>query len=329
MRLSIIIPIYNVEKYVGATLESIVNQNQDVLDYEVIIVNDGTQDNSMQVVETFINRLPITIIHQDNKGLSGARNTGLRKAKGDYVWFVDSDDTLHEDAFRNVYKMLVENDAEIYTFGLLSVHEGKNDTKLMQTLYTKTPEKYINRISSGNQLHRIVGIGIAQKNIFKRSFLDCNNLRFLEGIYHEDLEFLARAYFLAKRVYVTNTPMYVYLLRESGSIMTTRNERHLASGMKIIESFTQFRDQKAKNSFEKSLMNDRICGRVLNLLSLDDSQVEGYSAYMKSRKGKVRWMGIKAGLSSLDIMTKGKLVRLCLLILAPSILPLIRRKSNR
>ena len=328
MKLSIIIPVYNVEKYVGATLQSILDQRQDVLDYEVIIVDDGTADNSMQVVESYINKLPLTVIHQENKGLSGARNAGFRKAKGDYVWFVDSDDTLPPKSFELVYKMLYKNDAEIFTFGLFSVREGMDSLQPMQTIFTKTPEKYIGHIFSGKQLHGIIGTGLAQKNIFERTFLDKYNLSFLEGLYHEDMEFLARAFFFAKRIYVTDTPLYIYLLRNSGSIMATRNERHLASEIKIIESFVKFRNQFAKSSFEKSLINDRICSMALKLLSLDDSLVKGYSTYMASRKREVRWIGIKAAISSLNIMTKGKMLRINLLVFAPYLLPRIRKELN-
>lgn len=327
--LSIIIPVYKVEKFVEATIQSIISQRQDVFEYEVIVVDDGTPDNSLNIVERYADRLPLIVIRQENMGLSSARNTGLKHAKGNYVWFVDSDDTLHPEAFENLHRVLGENDAEIYSFGLLTRHEGKDDLKPINTLYTKTPEKYINHIFTGNQLHRIIGTGIVQKNIFKRSFLDYYNLFFLMGIYHEDLEFLARAFFFAKKIFVTDIPLYVYLQRESGSIMTTKNERNLDSGIKILESFIQFRDQYAKTFFEKSIVNDRICGRAISLLSLNDSFIKGYSTYMKSRKGKIRIIGIKAGLSSLNIMTKGKLIRLCALIFIPRLLPRIRRGNFR
>ncbi|MBQ1648699.1 MAG: glycosyltransferase, partial [Bacteroidales bacterium] len=84
MKLSIIIPVYNVEAYVGRTLESVFAT--DATDFEVIIVNDGTKDGSMGVIRQFANRLNLTIIEQENQGLSAARNRGLDAAKGDYVW---------------------------------------------------------------------------------------------------------------------------------------------------------------------------------------------------------------------------------------------------
>ena len=88
MLLSIIIPVYNVEHYIKTTLQSVFNQNIDETSYEVIVINDGTPDNSMSIVTEFSKKHKnLSIISQDNQGLSCARNAGLQRAKGDYVWF--------------------------------------------------------------------------------------------------------------------------------------------------------------------------------------------------------------------------------------------------
>lgn len=96
MNLSIIIPIYNVEKYLSDCLNSVINQKKSDLTYEIIIVNDGTPDNSLKIAEDYAkSHNNITIISQENQGLGGARNTGLKAASGDYVWFIDSDDWIN------------------------------------------------------------------------------------------------------------------------------------------------------------------------------------------------------------------------------------------
>ena len=105
MYLSIIIPIYKVEKYIRYTLDSIYNQNANEKSFEVICVNDGTPDNSMNIVEEFkILYNNLHIINQKNEGLSCARNAGLKIAKGDYIWFVDSDDTLEVQSISKVIR---------------------------------------------------------------------------------------------------------------------------------------------------------------------------------------------------------------------------------
>lgn len=106
MKLSIVIPVYNVEDHVGQTLESVFAT--DATDFEVIVVNDGTKDGSMDVVRRYADRPNLTIIEQENQGLSAARNRGLDAARGDNVWFVDSDDFLVENGVGKVLGLLAE-----------------------------------------------------------------------------------------------------------------------------------------------------------------------------------------------------------------------------
>ena len=107
MILSIIIPIYNVEKYIKDCVESVLNQRKNADEVEVILVNDGTPDNSMSIVDTAVKDLKgIYIINKENGGLSSARNAGLMMARGDYIWFVDSDDTLLPNAIEEVFEVL-------------------------------------------------------------------------------------------------------------------------------------------------------------------------------------------------------------------------------
>ena len=94
MKLSIIVPVYNVEKYIVKCISSLLDQQTN--DYEIIIVNDGTKDKSIDLIKKTFNDSKIAIIEQENQGLSAARNTGVRHSKGEYIWFVDSDDWITE-----------------------------------------------------------------------------------------------------------------------------------------------------------------------------------------------------------------------------------------
>ena len=114
MDLSIIVPVYNVEKYVRSCIESIFKQGLDEDRFEVIIVNDGTKDGSMKVVRQFADRPNLTILEQENQGLSAARMKGCSVAGGEYLWFVDSDDYLVEDGVGKVLALLrSHSDAEV------------------------------------------------------------------------------------------------------------------------------------------------------------------------------------------------------------------------
>ena len=126
MYLSIIIPIYKVEKYIHYTLESVYNQDIDEKYFEVICVNDGTPDNSMDIVNEFkISHNNLYVINQTNQGLSEARNTGLKKAKGDYIWFVDSDDTLETGSISKIFQYIsCDSNTEVWGFNIMRVQES-------------------------------------------------------------------------------------------------------------------------------------------------------------------------------------------------------------
>ena len=127
-KLSIIIPVYKVEKYIARCLDSIFNQKVDDSLIEVIVVNDGTPDNSMQIVNSYVAmHRNLTIINQENQGLSVARNVGLAKATGDYVWFVDSDDWLVEDAFSILFGYMKDNPTLISSPLIASFENEKNN----------------------------------------------------------------------------------------------------------------------------------------------------------------------------------------------------------
>ena len=111
MKLSIIVPLYNVEKYIEKCILSLVNQ--DFRDYEIIVVNDGSPDESANIVNELKIKYPnVLLFHKENGGLSSARNFGLEKAKGEYVWFVDSDDWIEPDIISLLYKHVKESNLD-------------------------------------------------------------------------------------------------------------------------------------------------------------------------------------------------------------------------
>ena len=141
MDLSIIVPIYNVEKYVRTCIESIYKQGLDEKDFEVIIVNDGTTDRSMEVIADIIKQHSnIIVIEQENQGLSVARNKGMAKAKGEYIFMIDSDDFLIDNRVSFLLEKALETKAEVVTAEYLQMNNeeidaikqinSKNDKKL-------------------------------------------------------------------------------------------------------------------------------------------------------------------------------------------------------
>ena len=242
MIISIIIPIYNVEQYIKQCLSSLFIKDIYFQYYniEIIIVNDGTADKSMEIVEQFANLYRnIIIIEQTNQGLSVARNIGLEHATGDYIWFIDSDDWLTDDAISIVMKAISENpEIEVFATILNMYYEesGKTSIEYKPNPNVRTGFDYMFRNHDAN-------CGACQRYIFKRSFLDKHSLRFMPHVYHEDNEFSLRMLYLANRLMIIPQPVYNYRIRTSGSIMSTRKMQMNYDLVKIYSTLEDFCDK--------------------------------------------------------------------------------------
>ena len=215
MKLSIIIPIYNVEQYIEHCIKSILSQRADSDIVEIILVNDGTPDRSMEVANEIISKEKnVKIINQKNQGLSAARNAGLNVANGEYVWFVDSDDWLLPNALDDVIEAIAEYPtADVLSTILLDYIEDTKET--YQEYYPKVFD-----LSGKTYLKLRYKQGASQRFIFKKQFLVKNNLTFSPNILHEDGLLGYKMLYLAEKVIILEKPVYVYRKR-SGSIMTS------------------------------------------------------------------------------------------------------------
>lgn len=237
--LSIIIPVYNVERYIRACLNSVFHQDAHSLSYEVIVVNDGTPDTSMAIVEEFARQHDnLAVINQENQGLSCARNAGLEIAKGEYVWFVDSDDVIVKDALLSIEALLLQNTPDIFCFDIFVQKEGE-DGKKCQSLFTKQRfRRYYGEQKEAAFYYRKMPIGIVQEFLFKQKFLNRNSgTRFTPHIYHEDVDFLVRCYTCAESIMPIQQALYVYRVRETGSITTTFNIKRFHDMKQILDGF--------------------------------------------------------------------------------------------
>lgn len=218
MQLSIVIPVYNVERYIEKTLLSIfLQKNVPQEDFEVIVVNDGTPDNSMLIVERYANIYKnLLIINQDNKGLSGARNTGLNAASGKYVWFVDSDDWIAENCLGYVIDLLRKSDDNVYSF---LMNEYDEEGNLLEEKRFKYSE--ITKVPSWEYLKDVNSYAPMQQYIVKTSFLKENKLFFVEGLVHEDMEFIPRLLLKSHTLTLVPVVNYCYLRRSTGNITSS------------------------------------------------------------------------------------------------------------
>lgn len=248
MNLSIIIPVYNTERYVEQCLMSCLEQDMTSNEYEIVVVNDGTKDNSMSIVERIAdNNKNIRIVSQENKGLSAARNTGLDHAQGKYVWFVDSDDWIERNCLAPMVEKLERDNLE----GLVHAGVRYSDGKTTQGVEVS----YSDEVMSGRELLSRHTINCAAvKTIYKREFLEQHGLRFMEGIYHEDHEFTPRAYYFIKRIEFTNSHVY-YNRLTPGSITQKPNPKKAFDLIKVAQSLYAFKQTHDTTAVGKAFDN--------------------------------------------------------------------------
>lgn len=247
MDLSIIIPVYNVEQYIRRCLDSIYCQNIDEEQFEVIVVDDGTPDNSMVIVEEFaLSHQNMTVIHQNNEGLSVARNTGLKNARGEYIWFVDSDDWLMNDAFSVLFPLMNDKKELIATI-LMYVYDSiplnHKERNILSDIEVDSV-KYLSDYS----------VGASQRYIIKRKLLIDKQLSFYPKILHEDGEFGPRLISNVKSVYIMAKPVYCYYQRQKGSIMSSWNLKNtndlIFVSQRIFDYSKQIVEKKMKENLQ-------------------------------------------------------------------------------
>ncbi|MDO6470713.1 glycosyltransferase [Maribacter sp. 1_MG-2023] len=293
MFISIIIPIYNVEKYIYNCLQSVFNQQKFDANYEVIIVDDGSPDDSISIINTFKDKFEnIKLIRQKNQGLSTARNVGLKAAVGQYVWFVDSDDTIKKNALELIYNTINSTKVDVIATRLNRVDELTDNEEV---------EVYPNVdgvIEGKEYLFKGYNSGASQRFIIKRDFLLKNNLFFMPNVYHEDAEFGPKMLYSTKTLYVLKEPIYNYLLRNSGSIMRNIKIKNLEDLVLIFHSLENFKKnyvtEEDKTFFEyRSYRNlQAVLSFSRNIWNNSDF-ISFYDEHKSLLKSKAKYLKIK------------------------------------
>lgn len=256
MKLSIIIPIYNVERYLSKCIDSCVQQNVDYDSYEIILVNDGSTDGSLKIAEKYCSQYPnVKLINQSNQGLSMARNNGLKIAIGDYVWFVDSDDWIEPTSLEKLAPLM----------------DGC-DVISQRKYYKKYPNRdeivsFEDKVSTGKELTTCPYPVGAPFYVYKASFLRDLGFGFRSGIYHEDTLFSPIALYYAKTVNCCFVPLYNNLKR-GGSITTTYKPQKVFDLIEIFTDLYEFQNKTVSKEYKKAWGEGVLSGTLLELLYL-------------------------------------------------------------
>ena len=251
MKLTIIIPMYNVELYIESCLRSCLKQNISSEEYEIVVVNDGSPDNSLAIAERIAEKASnITIISQVNGGLSAARNTGVKYAKGDYLWFVDADDRIRENCLKSLLEQCERDNLDLLAIAAANVVDG----------YEKRRFSYENLsvVSGGEMLERGRLQHCVPFTIYNRKFFLHYQLQFYPGIFHEDSEFSPRSYFYAKRVGFSNEVVY----------LVTINPNSITRSLNYKKSFDCLVVAKSLHQFSKTISKGKYCTFFNNHISL-------------------------------------------------------------
>lgn len=230
IKLSIIVPVYNVERYIKKCIGSLLVDGCE--NYEIIVVNDGTKDRSIEVVRDNFNDHRIRILEQKNDGLSAARNHGIAEAQGEYIWCVDSDDWVETAEIPKIIDLLDRKLDALYFGSHYRDYESEDASKVIVLK---------NDVATGTELACTPFFHPVQNYVMRKKMLEDNNLHFTNGILHEDSLFTPIMITHCKRVLRFKMPVYHHLQR-GGSITHTVSPKRINDMIFVIKKLVSYGD---------------------------------------------------------------------------------------
>ncbi len=272
-KFSIIIPVYNVEEYIKDCLESVARQT--FKDYEVIVVNDGTKDNSMEIVKNY----KVKIINQENQGLSVARNNGVKKARGEYILFLDSDDTIEEELLEKLNKSTKDN-PDLIRFQIQETYSNQEPKKWQEEGFdTCNGEKAFEKICKYHFVENAWCYAI------KKSYYEENHFEFAKGKIHEDFGLIPLVIIKAKKVKSISYIGYNYRQREN-SIMSTNNyEKTKKKVEDFYNHYLFLRNEIKKTNLDlKYFMSFISNSLIIKITELNKEDYKEYKSLLRKEK---------------------------------------------
>lgn len=252
LALSIIIPVFNGEKYIERCVKSVFDQGLDVKKFEILLIDDGSSDNSMLIIKKLVrNHTNINFLQQANKGPGAARNLGMKEATGDYIYFIDCDDYLIRGAFNNILELAQSNDLDVLGFGSKAVFDDQDYEN-----ETKFNFKIENPLDIQNGCNFIAHHNFQNEvwwYLTKRAYIEKTELTFPEGRMLEDVAFTAKLLIQAKKISYIPFKIHCYF-RHSESILTISEPTHY---QKLIDDY-----EKAVFDYEKVITLVKNCSEA-------------------------------------------------------------------
>ena len=282
-RISVVVPIFDVESYLEPCLESLAGQT--LRDLEVILVDDGSTDRSARIAEAFAARdRRFRLIRQPNSGLGSARNTGTSAAGGEFLAFLDSDDVLPANAYELLLGALERSGSDFASGNVHRLTAGVQE----QALFLQRTFAQPRLATHVTKQRSLLADRTAWNKLWRRSFWEAHAMRFPEGVVHEDIPVTLPAHFRARQVDVVAAPVYLWRIREGGALSITQRRREPQVLLDRLAAIDQVRTyiaahgpRKALRWYEESVVADDL---KLHLNVLDGAD-DGYRALFMQRAG--------------------------------------------
>lgn len=252
-KVCVILPVYNVEPYLDDAFLSLINQS--LREIEIIVVNDGSTDNSQQIIDKYAATDPrIKCYYQENQGLSGARNTGMKYCQAEYVYFMDSDDILDLNTLEICYNYATLNHADVCFFDAYTFHETDKDSlykkynrsSLLEENKQYHGEELLNFLLDKEQHRAVVWL-----HFIRLSYLENLHLSFYPGIIHEDELFTPQLLLQTKNIYYINNSFVKHRIRKNSIIGKRYSKRNLNCYMTVIDELLKFQHSPIISKFAR------------------------------------------------------------------------------
>ena len=231
IKISVVIPFYKVENYIAQCLDSVIKQT--FPEIEILCIDDNSPDKSINIVREYAKRdSRIRIVqHKKNKGLGAARNTGIKNAVGEYIFFLDSDDWLLEDGLQQLYETTRKYGVKIVSAPLKSYLEATDSYKR-----TRVKEKGSLILTNDNFLT----LEYNAFKLFHKSIFDNLDIRFPDRLIHEDVEFYWKVFTMYPQLYCLEFPVMVYRIRADSIMTSKKGDDYCNNNIELIKNIYNF-----------------------------------------------------------------------------------------
>lgn len=276
MKVSVIVPVYNVEKYIKKCLDSLVNQTLNGV--EIIVVNDGSPDNSQKIIDEYTKKYKnVKSYIKENGGLSDARNYGIKKATGKYISFVDSDDYIRNDMLEKMYNYAIKEDLDVVVCDSINVYDNGSEILI----------KSNNNYSDNDVRNYIISPPMACTRLFKKIIFD--KIQFKKNIYYEDLEMTPKVVNITDKIGFVSEGLYYYVQRDGSIMKQNVFNKKLLNIFDVLKSNKDLLEDKFPEEIEYMYITHLLRTASLRFLNYDNGKEYIYKIHNIMKEYFPKW----------------------------------------